>query len=159
VRIGNRRPPPPPDTELIRSLAALLAETGLSEIEYESGGTRIRVARETARAVTVAAPAAPPPAAPAAPAPIEPPKGANGANPHANAVTSPMVGVAYLAPQPGAAPFVKIGDTVTEGQTLLIIEAMKVMNQIRSPRPGRVSQILVADADAVEYGAALMLLE
>jgi acetyl-CoA carboxylase biotin carboxyl carrier protein len=153
VRIGNRRPPPPPDTELIRNLAALLAETGLSEIEYESGGTRIRVARETARAVAVA----PAPVAP--PAPAEPPPGANGVDPHANAVTSPMVGVVYLAQQPGAAPFVRVGDTVTEGQTLLIIEAMKVMNQIRAPRAGRVTQILVADSDAVEYGAPLMLIE
>jgi acetyl-CoA carboxylase biotin carboxyl carrier protein len=154
VRIGNRRPPLPPDTELIRSLAALLNETGLSEIEYESGGTRIRVARETARAVTVAAPALVAPSGPA-----EPPPGANGVDPHANAVTSPMVGVAYLAPQPGSPPFVQVGDTVTEGQTLLIIEAMKVMNQIRAPRAGRVAQIFIADADAVEYGAALMLIE
>jgi acetyl-CoA carboxylase biotin carboxyl carrier protein len=152
VRIGNRRPPPAPDAELIRSLAALLNETGLSEIEYESGGTRIRVARETARTVAVPAPAAPP-------APVEPSPGANGADPHANAVTSPMVGVAYLAPQPGAAQFVRVGDTVTEGQTLLIIEAMKVMNQIRAPRPGRVTQIFIADTDAVEYGAPLMLIE
>ena len=157
MRIGNRRPPTPPDTELIRSLAALLAETGLSEIEYESGGTRIRVARETAHAVAVAAPAAPAPAV--LPVPVEPPKGANGADPHAGAVTSPMVGVVYLAPQPGATPFVRIGDTVTEGQTLLIIEAMKVMNQIRAPHAGRIAQILVADTDAVEYGAPLMLIE
>jgi acetyl-CoA carboxylase biotin carboxyl carrier protein len=153
VRIGNRRPPPAPDAELIRSLAALLAETGLSEIEYESGGTRIRVARETARAVAAPAAPAPPPAS------VEPPPGANGVDPHANAVTSPMVGVAYLAPQPGSPPFVRVGDSVTEGQTLLIIEAMKVMNQIRAPHAGRVAQILIADADAVEYGAALMLIE
>jgi acetyl-CoA carboxylase biotin carboxyl carrier protein len=152
VRIGNRRPPPPPDTELIRRLAALLAETGLSEIEYKSGGTRIRVARELAHAVAA-------PAATAPPTPAEPPLGANGVDPHANAVTSPMVGVAYLAPQPGSPPFVRVGDTVTEGQTLLIIEAMKVMNQIRAPRAGRVAEILVADADAVEYGAPLMLIE
>ena len=156
MRIGNRRTPTAPDAELIRSLAAVLNETGLSEIEYESGGTRIRVARETARAVAIAAPA--PVAAPLSAA-AEPPPGANGADPHAGAVTSPMVGVAYLAPQPGATPFVRVGDTVTEGQTLLIIEAMKVMNQIRAPRAGRVAQILIADADAVEYGAALMLLE
>jgi acetyl-CoA carboxylase biotin carboxyl carrier protein len=154
VRIGSRRPPTPPDTELIRSLAALLGETGLSEIEYESGGMRIRVARETARAVAVAAPAAPSLAAP-----VEPPPGANGADPHPGAVTSPMVGVAYLAPEPGSAPFVGVGDTVTEGQTLLIIEAMKVMNQIRAPRAGRIAQILIADSDAVEYGAPLMLIE
>lgn len=155
MRIGNRRPPPAPDSELIRSLAALLNETGLSEIEYESGGTRIRVARETVRAVAAPAPLP----APTPTAPVEPPPGANGADPHAGAVTSPMVGVAYLAPQPGSPPFVRIGDTVTEGQTLLIIEAMKVMNQIRAPHAGRVAQILIADADAVEYGAALMLIE
>jgi acetyl-CoA carboxylase biotin carboxyl carrier protein len=139
---------------LIRSLAALLAETGLSEIEYESGGTRIRVARETAHTVAVAAPGPV-----ASPALVEPPPGANGADPHPGAVTSPMVGVVYLAPQPGSPPFVQVGGTVTEGQTLLIIEAMKVMNQIRATRAGRVTQILVADADAVEYGAALMLIE
>ena len=158
MRIGNRRPPSPPDTELIRSLATLLGETGLSEIEYESGGTRIRVARETARAVTVAAPIAPSPAAASAP-PAEPPPSGNGADPHANAVTSPMVGVVYLAPQPGAAPFVRVGDTVTEGQTLLIIEAMKVMNQIPAPRAGRVAQILVTNGAPVEFGQVLAVIE
>ena len=156
MRIGNRRPPPAPDADVIRSLAALLDETGLSEIEYESGGTRIRVAKGG----TVVAAATVPAAASIAPtpAPAATPPGANGAD-HAGMVTSPMVGVAYLAAQPGTPPFVRVGDTVTEGQTLLIIEAMKVMNQIRAPRAGRVAQILVADADAVEYGAALMLIE
>ena len=153
MRIGGRRPPPAPDAELIRNLAALLAETGLSEIEYESDGYRIRVARE----ILTAAPA--PVAVAAAPAPVEAPlAGGNGAT-HPGTVTSPMVGVAYLAPQPGTPPFVRVGDTVTEGQTLLIIEAMKVMNQIAAPRDGRVARILVEDAEAVEYGAALMLIE
>jgi acetyl-CoA carboxylase biotin carboxyl carrier protein len=157
VRIGNRRPPPAPDADLVRNLAALLEETGLSEIEYESSGYRIRVARGVATTVAVApAPALAQAAAPPPPAEIAQ---ANGLDHHPGAVTAPMVGVAYLAPQPGLPPFVKIGDTVTEGQTLLIIEAMKVMNQIRAPRAGRVAQILVTDADAVEYGAALMLIE
>ena len=154
MRIGNRRPPPAPDADVIRSLAALLDETGLSEIEYESGGTRIRVAKGGAFVA-----AAPPPApVAAAPEPAAVPAGANGVD-RPGTVTSPMVGVVYLAPQPGTPAFVRVGDTVTEGQTLLIIEAMKVMNQIRAPRAGRVAQILVTDADAVEYGAALMLIE
>ncbi len=162
MKIGGRRPPPPPDAELIRGLATLLAETGLSEIEYEGGGFRLRVARETA--VAVAAPpavAAPQPAiAPPPPAavPAASPGSANGQD-HPGAVKAPMVGVAYLAPQPGTPPFVRIGDTVSEGQTLLIIEAMKVMNQIRAPRQGRVARILVEDSEPVEYGAALMLIE
>ena len=159
MRIGNRRSPPAPDAELIRSLAALLAETGLSEIEYESDGYRIRVARETAPAAAaapaLARPAAPPPAALE---PVPPAAGGNGAA-HPGAVTAPMVGVAYLAAQPGTPPFVQIGDTVTEGQTLLIIEAMKVMNQIRAPRDGQIARILIEDAEPVEYGAALMLIE
>ncbi len=162
MRMRGRRPAPVPDAELIRSLAALLGETGLSEIEYEGGGYRIRVARETAP--RFAAPVAP--VAPAAAAPSEPPakpepaaaNGANGANPPGT-VTAPLVGVAYLAPQPGEPPFVRVGDSVVEGQTLLIIEAMKVMNQIRAPRAGRVARILVEDAAAVEYGAALMQIE
>ena len=158
MKFGGRRPPQlAPDPELIRKLAGLLAETGLTEIEYAIGDHRIRVAREvTARA----------PAAAAAPAATN---GAlkNGADPEAplnsavpaDAVTSPIVGVAYLAPQPGDAPFVRIGDSVSEGQTLLIIEAMKVMNQIRAPRSGRVARIFIEDAAPVEYGAALMLIE
>jgi len=159
VRMRGRRPAPVPDAELIRSLAALLGETGLSEIEYEGGGYRIRVARETAPrfAAPVAPAAAAPSEAPAKPAPSAA-NGANGANPPGT-VTAPLVGVAYLAPQPGEPPFVRVGDSVVEGQTLLIIEAMKVMNQIRAPRAGRVARILVEDAAAVEYGAALMQIE
>ena len=158
MRIGGRRPPPAPDAAVIRTLAGLLSETGLTEIEYAVGDTRIRVAREPAG--TTASPpvatngaAAPQPQQHAAEKPAT-----NGAS-HPGAVTSPIVGIAYLAAEPGAPPFVRIGDTISEGQTLLIIEAMKVMNQIRAPRAGRVTQIFVEDAAPVEYGAALMLIE
>ena len=162
MRLGGRRLPLAPDPDLIRSLAKLLDETGLSEIEYAVGDHRIRVARE-AKAATAAAAV---PARPAEPAAL------NGANGHgvnghdgANGVDNPgtlkapLVGIAYLAGEPGSPPYVKVGDSVSEGQTLLIIEAMKVMNQIRAPRAGRVSRIFVEDAEPVEYGAALMLIE
>jgi acetyl-CoA carboxylase biotin carboxyl carrier protein len=139
------------DAELVRQLASLLDETGLTEIEYSVGERRIRVAR--GGAPTTLAVAAPAPAVllASAPAPVAHAD-------HPGAVKSPMVGTAYLAPQPGAAPFVKLGDAVTEGQVILIIEAMKVMNQIRSPRAGRVAEILVADGSPVEFGEALMIL-
>ena len=160
MKFGGRRPPPlVPDPQVIRELAGLLAETGLSEIEYSIGDHRIRVAREAAGKAVVAA----------SPAAELAPNGAlkNGAD-HAPAtngtmpagtITSPIVGVAYLAPQPGEAAFVRVGEQVSEGQTLLIIEAMKVMNQIRAPRAGRVARIFVEDAGPVEYGAPLMLIE
>ena len=156
MKFGGRRPPPAPDAEVIRKLAGLLAETGLSEIEYAVGDTRIRVARETAK------PAAPPAATnstglPPAAEPAAKPA-TNGAA-HPGTVTSPIVGIAYLAVEPGAAPFVQLGDTVSEGQTLLIIEAMKVMNQIRAPHAGRVTRIYAEDSGPVEYGAPLMLIE
>jgi acetyl-CoA carboxylase biotin carboxyl carrier protein len=144
MKIGERRPPFP-DTELIRTLAALLTETGLTEIEYAVGDRRVRVAR------------APGGHAAGFSAPILP--AVAGSIEHPGAVKAPMVGTAYLAPQPGAPPFVRLGDNVTEGQPLLIIEAMKVMNQIRAHRPGRVAQIVVADAQPVEFGAVLMLIE
>jgi acetyl-CoA carboxylase biotin carboxyl carrier protein len=161
VKFGGRRPPQlAPDPALIRELAGLLAETGLSEIEYSVGDLRIRVARGV---VGTAAPAAPVAAGPAATIGaikngVDEGPGPNGAPP-AGALTSPIVGVAYLAPQPGAAPFVQMGDSVSEGETLLIIEAMKVMNQIRAPRGGRVARIFIEDAEPVEYGAPLMLIE
>ncbi len=158
MRIGGRRPPPAPDAAVIRTLAGLLSETGLTEIEYAVGDTRIRVAREPAGTT------APPPvvtngAAPPQPQPHAAEKPATNGASHPGTVTSPIVGIAYLAAEPGAPPFVRVGDTVSEGQTLLIIEAMKVMNQIRAPRAGRVTQIFVEDAAPVEYGAALMLIE
>jgi acetyl-CoA carboxylase biotin carboxyl carrier protein len=143
------------DAELVRQLASLLDETGLTEIEYSVGERRIRVAR--GGAPTTLAVAAPAPAALLASAAAAPAAVAHADHP--GAVKSPMVGTAYLAPQPGAAPFVKPGDPVTEGQVILIIEAMKVMNQIRSPRAGRVAEILVADGSPVEFGEALMILE
>ena len=157
MRFGGRRPPPPPDPDLIRALARLLAETGLGEIEYAVGRHRLRVARAAA-AVEALPPAVPAPAG----APIETAAGAAAEAmlaDHPGALTAPMVGTIYLAPEPGAPPFVRIGDTVVIGQTLLIIEAMKVMNEIRSSRPGRVVRILAADAQPVEYGAVLMLIE
>jgi acetyl-CoA carboxylase biotin carboxyl carrier protein len=142
------------DGELVRTLAALLDETGLTEIEYSVGERRIRVARGgvVAPAMTVAAPmaagaSAAQGAAPGAAAEI------------AGAVKSPMVGTVYLSPQPQTPAFIKVGDTVREGQTLLIIEAMKVMNQIPAPRAGRVAQILVTDGTPVEYGQPLVVLE
>jgi acetyl-CoA carboxylase biotin carboxyl carrier protein len=157
VKFGGR-PPLAPDAEVIRALAGLLSETGLTEIEYAIGDHRIRVAREPAgnAAPSGNGHAAPPPAVSAE---IAPPHGAaNGAG-HPGTVASPIVGIAYLAAQPGAAPFVRVGEMVSEGQTLLIIEAMKVMNQIRAPRAGRLARIFVEDAEPVEYGAALMLIE
>jgi acetyl-CoA carboxylase biotin carboxyl carrier protein len=149
-----------PENELIRELAALLNETGLSEIEIEKQGLRVRVAR-TLQIMAAAAPAAI--AAPAAPAAA--PAKAGGAptkadlSNHPGLVASPMVGTAYVSPSPGAAPFVKVGDMVTEGQTLLIIEAMKTMNQIPAPRAGRVTQIIINDGQPVEFGEPMMIIE
>ena len=162
MKLGGRRPPLVPDPDLIRSLAKLLDETGLTEIECAAGDQRIRVSRQA-----VAAPAAVPvvpqiaveqPAAPMAAANGAGHSSANGHD-HPGMLKAPLVGIAYLAAEPGQPPYVKVGDTVAEGQTLLIIEAMKVMNQIRAPRAGRVARVFVADAEPVEYGTALMLIE
>ena len=144
------------DTEFVRKLAQILHETHLGEIELAEGDKRIRVARPT---VTVAAaPVA------AAGAPLAAPSGAiaPAANDHAKhpgAVKSPMVGTAYLAPEPGKPAFVAIGDKVTAGQTLLIIEAMKTFNPIKAPKAGTVVQILVDNAQPVEFGEPLMIVE
>ena len=162
MKLGWRRPPLAPDAAAIRTLAGLLSETGLTEIEYAIGDHRIRVAREPAGNLEpVANGHAAPPQAPVLSAPVEikPTAEAPRAADHPGAVTSPIVGIAYLAPQPGAPPFVRVGDTVTAGQTLLIIEAMKVMNQISAPRAGRVTRIFAEDGEPVEYGAALLLIE
>jgi acetyl-CoA carboxylase biotin carboxyl carrier protein len=139
------------DGELVRALASLLQETGLTEIEYAVGERRIRVVRGAPpAAVTVAMPGpATAATAPAAPSAADLP----------GAIKAPMVGTAYLSPQPEAPPFIKVGDTVREGQPLLIIEAMKVMNQIPAPRAGKVTQILVADGTPVEFGQPLLVLE
>jgi acetyl-CoA carboxylase biotin carboxyl carrier protein len=136
------------DADLVRSLAALLRETGLNEIEYAQGDQRIRVVGGTPAAAAAAAPAAVGAPAVAAPRPEA-----------AGTIKAPMVGTVYLAPQPGSAPFVSIGDSVREGQVLLIIEAMKVMNHIHAPRTGRVAEILIAEGAPVEYGQALLILE
>jgi acetyl-CoA carboxylase biotin carboxyl carrier protein len=143
------------DPELIRALAALLEETGLGEIEYAEGERRIRVARPSAPAVAaMAAPAPVAAAQPAAAAAAEAPGGVP-----AGALTSPMVGTVYLAAEPKAPPFVNVGDKVREGQTVLIIEAMKVMNAIKAPRSGTVTRILVANGSPVEYGEPLLVIE
>lgn len=142
------------DQDLIRDLANILNETDLTEIEIEQDDLRVRVSRAgTPQAVH--APVAPPrastiaaPAAEAAPA-----------APSVNAVTAPMVGTIYMSPAPGAKPFVEIGQTVKEGQTILIIEAMKTMNQIPSPRAGKVVDILVADGHPVEYAEPMIVIE
>ena len=158
MKIGSRRPPPAPDAAVIRTLAGLLSETGLTEIEYAVGDTRIRVARQPAGA-TAPAPTTVAINGATTPQPHIAEKPATNGAGHPGTVTSPIVGIAYLAAEPGAPPFVRVGDTVSESQTLLIIEAMKVMNQIRATRAGRVAQIFVEDAAPVEYGAALMLIE
>ena len=139
------------DEALIRKLAGLLDDTGLSEIEYRAGEETIRVSRS---AGGMAFAPAPPIAAPTAKE-----EEIDDAGPHPGAVTAPMVGVVYLAPEPGSPPFIKPGDTVTEGQTLLLIEAMKTFNPVRSPKNGRVSRILVADKIPVEFGEDLVILE
>jgi len=142
---------PTVDKDLIRELAGLLDETGLTEIEVENGKQRIRIAR-SAVTVAAAAPAPAPSAAAPAAAPAE-------AAAHPGAVTSPMVGTAYVSPEPGTPPFVNVGDNVAAGQTLLIIEAMKTMNTIPAPKAGKVTQIMVADGSPVEYGEVLMIIE
>ena len=141
------------DGDLVRKLAALLDETGLVELEFASGENRIRVVRSTGAAAAAVAPA------PAQPAAARPEQGAAGDEPPPGTVTAPMVGTVYLSPEPGAAPFVNPGDTVTEGQTLLLIEAMKTFNPVRAPRSARIARILVADGSPVEYGEGLVILE
>lgn len=145
-------------SELVRELALVLRETDLTEIAYEVGDLRVRLSRGgtvIAAAPQVMSPqamsitAAPSPA-PSAPADL---------SKHPGAVKAPMVGVAYMGAEPGAAPFVSIGDTVREGDTLLLIEAMKTFNAVRAPRAGKVTRILVNDGSPIEYGEPLLLLE
>jgi acetyl-CoA carboxylase biotin carboxyl carrier protein len=144
------------DKELIRELSALLDETGLTEIEIEKSGLRVRVVR-SGQVVHVAPP--PLPVAPiVAPAGITS-QAAPDPGKHPGVVASPMVGTAYLSPEPGARPFVEIGSKVLAGQTLLIIEAMKTMNQIPAPRSGTVIQILIEDGQPVEFGEPMMIIE
>lgn len=151
--------------QLIRELAELLNDTGLTEIEIEKSGLKIRVAKSisiAASAPAYPAVAAPAPAPAAAPAPAEakpslPPSG--DLSKHPGAVKSPMVGTAYRSPEPGAPVFCEVGSKVNQGDTLLIIEAMKTMNQIPAPRSGTVTAILVENAQPVEYGEPLMIIE
>jgi acetyl-CoA carboxylase biotin carboxyl carrier protein len=146
------------DTSLIETLAELLQRTGLTEIEISEGDARIRVVRE--QPTTVAhVPHASRPAQAAAPVSAAEPAGRAMAESHPGGVRAPMVGTVYLTPEPGAPPFVSLGDDIREGQTLLIIEAMKVMNPIRAPRGGRLVQLLVNSGDPVEYGELLMIVE
>ena len=147
------------DPAAIRELAEILRETDLTEIELVESDSRIRVARQvTVQAVaTVAAPQAAAPVAAAAPLPSAIAPEAEG--PHPGTVTSPMVGVAYLAPEPGATPFITLGARVAQGQTLLLIEAMKTFNQIRAPKAGTVTRILVEAGSPVEYGEPLLVIE
>lgn len=144
------------DQDLIRQLAALLKETDLSEIEIETETLRLRVARQLQQAHTVvaAAPAAPAVSmggAAAAPAAVD--------ATHPGTVASPMVGTAYLAPEPGAPAFIAVGAKVTAGQTLLIVEAMKTMNHIPAPQSGTISKIFVEDGQPVEFGEPLVIIE
>ncbi len=144
------------DLDLVQKLAALLNDAGLSEIEYEADDRRIRVARTL---VAAAAPLALP--AMAAPAPGGPQSTVAGTddNNHPGAVKSPMVGTAYLAPEPGKPPFVAVGDKVAAGQTLLIIEAMKTFNPIKASKAGTVTRVVVENAQPVEFGQVLMIVE
>ena len=149
-----------PDVELIRALAAVLDEAGLTEIEIGEGANRIRIARQAT------ATAAPAPAIAARPVPVEPaPEEEAPSAPvaddasHPGAVTSPLVGVVYVAPEPGGRPFVSVGDEISEGDTLFIVEAMKTMNPVRAPSGGRVTRILAENGARVEYGEVLLILE
>ncbi len=143
------------DPELIRQLAALIDETGLTEIEIEQDGQRVRVARHGSLQPEAAA------SAPAmmAPAVVPGPPPITDLSEHPGVVTSPMVGTAYWAAEPGARPFVEVGSQVKVGDTLLIVEAMKTMNQIPAPHGGAVTKILVEDGQPVEYGEPLMIIE
>ena len=142
------------DTALIRELAGLLAEADLTEIEITEAGRSIRVARAPAQITQAVAPAPAPAAMPVAEPPADPRPEA-----HPGAVASPMVGTVYVAPEPGAAAFVRVGDQVREGQTVLIIEAMKTMNPIPAPRAGRIARILVENGQPVEFAEALLIIE
>jgi acetyl-CoA carboxylase biotin carboxyl carrier protein len=147
------------DRDLIQELSKLLDETGLTEIEIEQDGQRIRVARAVAAAPVVMAPAraaattsVPQPVGESSSTPLDPAK-------HPGVVTSPMVGTAYAAPEPGAKPFIEVGSKVKVGETLMIVEAMKTMNQIPAPRAGTVIQILFEDGQPVEFGEPLVIIE
>jgi acetyl-CoA carboxylase biotin carboxyl carrier protein len=138
------------DEALIRKLSGLLDDTGLTEIEYSAGNETIRVSRGGGGVAFAAGPA---------PAAVAREADTPSAGPNANAISAPMVGVVYLAPEPGSPPFIKPGDTVSEGDTLLLIEAMKTFNPVRAPRSGKVAKILVSDKVPVEFGEDLVILD
>ncbi|RFB04339.1 acetyl-CoA carboxylase biotin carboxyl carrier protein [Parvularcula marina] len=147
------------DLEAIRAMAEVLEETGLTEIELDRGGVRLRIAKT---GTTVAMQAAAPMVAAPQPALAQGQESAGGAadlSGHPGAVTSPMVGTAYLAPAPTSPPFVSVGDQVSEGQTVLIVEAMKTMNEIKATKAGKITQILAKDAEPVEFGEVLLIIE
>jgi acetyl-CoA carboxylase biotin carboxyl carrier protein len=159
-----KAPADPFDARLVRKLADILTETGLTEIEVEQGALKIRVAKQAAAAApAVHYAAAPTPVAAAAPAQAAAPAAAPAAAAPARAagdeVKSPMVGTVYLQPNPGSPAFVKVGDTVEAGQTLFIVEAMKTMNPIPAPRAGKIVEILVEDAQPIEFGEPLAIIE
>lgn len=144
------------DGDLVKQLAGILNETGLTEIEYDTGSLKIRVAKSVHQTAVMAAPMpAMGHAVVAAAAAAAPSDAAN----HPGCIKSPMVGVAYLSPEPGKPPFVKVGDQVAEGATLLLIEAMKTYNPVKAPKGGRVAQIIVADTSPVEFGEPLIVIE
>jgi acetyl-CoA carboxylase biotin carboxyl carrier protein len=154
---------PDEDLALIRKLAELLNDSGLGEIEYETNGRRVRLAKQAVAAPapvfvggSVPAAAAAPSAGGAAPA-AAPPVTDDASNP--GAVKSPMVGTAYLSPEPGKPAFINVGDKVAAGQTLLIIEAMKTFNPIKAPKPGTVSKIIIGNAQPVEFGQVLLIVD
>ena len=147
------------DPNLVRELAAILTDTGLSEIEVEHGDLRLRLARSLGPAPTVQTHVMHAPPVSVAAAPAAAPAAAAAPVVHPGTVPSPMVGTAYLSPEPGAPVFIKIGDSVTEGQTLMVVEAMKTFNPIPAPRAGKITAILVADAQPVEYGEGLVVIE
>ncbi len=144
------------DIALIRELATILGETDLTEIEIAEGEKRVKVKREITHAPAATYMAAPQMAAPATAASAAPAAAAPAAT--VNAMTSPMVGTAYLSAKPGDPPFVRVGDAIKEGQTMMIIEAMKVMNPIKADRSGTLSQILVTDAEPLEFGQPLFVI-
>ena len=143
------------DGDAVRKLAEILVDTDLSEIEYEDNGSRIYVSRKANIAPVATHVMAPSPVAAHTPPAATTTDWAK----HPGTVRSPMVGTAYLSPEPGAANFIKVGDSITIGQTLLIVEAMKVMNQIKATQAGKVTQILVSDARPVEYDEPLVVIE
>ncbi len=151
--------PDPIDTRLVRRLAGILNDTGLSEIEIERGDLKIRVSRTLMAAPVAVHAVAPAPVAAAPAAQAAAPEFTGEALPPGEVVKSPMVGTVYLQSQPGAPPFIKVGDTVTQGQTLLIIEAMKTMNPIPAPKGGVVRALLAEDGQPVEFGEPLAVIE